>query len=110
MKIWSLPAALLVANVVLTPGCGLIEAQAPSLDILECKVRVLEPYLGDESRHAVLEALGGKINPGSVLYNLGVAIEEINKVGDAWKACGPDLSSEPPVSSPPVKPDVLTVI
>lgn len=66
----------------------------PALSTLECRVTLLEPYLGELTHDLVRSTLAGNVRPlVQALANLGLTPGEISEVSKAWNAC---KQSKPP--------------
>lgn len=80
-------------------GCA--GQQLPSATALDCRIALLEPYVGELAE----QLIAGNINtPGDVamaLLNLGVAPDEVYRLGDAWRACAGAVSV-PVQAQPPI--------
>ena len=78
--------------IFLATGCtsGLNPKQQAALDLYECRVHALEPYIPTavvDVGELVRDATNGKVNPGLVLSNLGADRADIDAAVAAWNAC-----------------------
>lgn len=90
-------------------GCAglLAGSHAKSLDVLACKIDVLEPYLGEMAAEAVREFDGNQaFSPGAFLSRQGLTAAELTKVARAYLACsGEDPDAAPaPAPEPTLQP------
>jgi hypothetical protein len=88
-------AAFLVAVALMSTGCS--SAQLRTAQAIDCRLALLEPYLGDLTEDLVRDGLR---DPGALvnaLINLGLTPEEVMRLGDSWRACA---GSPPPPSLP----------
>ena len=77
-------------------GCAglLAAAEHPTVRVLECKLAVLEPYLGDAAAE-VARAIDGDraFDPGGFLLRQGLTPAEVLSVAEAYLACTPGAAS-----------------
>ena len=63
---------------------------------IECRVEVLEPYLGDEAERWVLEIAAGRVDPIRMLSNLDLSVRDIVQIAEGFNACsGPEPEPAP---------------
>lgn len=95
---------LLCVGAALVFGCA--GAQHPTVQALECRVALLEPYLGPATEELVTEGLRNPQALADSLLSLGLDPLEVMRLGNAWHACtGEQPRTAPtPVRAPPPLP------
>lgn len=78
-------------------GEQLTPEQQRTLDLFECRVHALQPYVGSiyDTAELIREATLGKTDLLSMLSALGYAQEDISKIGAAFGACSPVVAPPP---------------
>lgn len=94
---------LIVLSLALLASCNSLPESATAVRAAKsfaCKVAAVEPYFDDAAaaKQFVQDVIGRKIDPIATLRELGVALEEIEALGEQFKACSP---SEPVVTPAP---------
>lgn len=96
-------AVLAALGVGFGTGCAALQGAASTADsvraAVECRVAVLEPYLGDEAERVVLDIAAGRVDPVALLLNLNVTPKDIIKLAQDFRACAPDAPA-PPAAEP----------
>ena len=67
---------------------------------IECRVDVLEPYLGDEAERWVLEIAAGRVDPIRMLSNLDLSVRDIVQIATDFNACSASESASEPAPEP----------
>ena len=67
---------------------------------IECRVDVLEPYLGDEAERWVLEIAAGRVDPIRMLSNLDLSVRDIVQIAEGFNACSASESASEPAPEP----------
>ena len=67
---------------------------------VECRVDVLEPYLGDQAEQWVLEIAAGRVDPIRMLANLDLSVSDIVKIATDFNACSASESASEPAPAP----------
>jgi len=103
-------AALLALAAAVTAwasnGCSLLAAADPkaahALTVLECKVAVLEPYVGDMAEQLVQSVDGNRaFDMVSFLRSQGLGPREILDLAERFRACEGPVDPEPePLHAP----------
>jgi hypothetical protein len=96
-------AVLAALGVSLGTGCasfGTFKPEALSAAdraraAIECRVEVLEPYLGDEAERWVLEIAAGRVDPIRMLSNLDLSVRDIIQIAEGFNACSPESEPAP---------------
>lgn len=88
-----LSAALVLCSCSCTQG--LTPKQQTAIDVFNCRVQVLTPYIGDalDVESLVRDAIAGKTDPATVLLGLGATVADVKQAARAWSACAPTASS-----------------
>lgn len=73
---------LLVACVLLI-SCG-GQARVP---VLDCRMRLLQPYLGAQTERIVLDSISGNADIRSLLIALGLNAPQIIDLAVKWEQC-----------------------
>lgn len=87
--------SLIIFSAVLAVGCAGAEKKLESAEraarAFACKVAVVEPYFDDvaAAKSFVQDTIGRKIDPVAALLELGVTLEEIQKIGEQFGQCVP---------------------
>lgn len=84
---------VLLAGAVLVFGCAGV--QHPTVQTLECRMALLEPYLGPLTEELVTEGLKNPTTLVDSLLSLGLDPAKVIQLGDSWRAC----SGQPPATS-----------
>lgn len=93
------PIALFLVCLAMAFGCGAV-TRKPALTTLECRVALLEPYLGTLTPEVVRDALAnGPAGLIRALLSLGLTPVEVQTIGKAWHDCSPTLPSMPSAPS-----------
>ena len=82
----------LVATLACLAACG---KQSPALSALDCKTKVLAPYVGDAAQDVAVQTEAGRVDPAMILQRLGTLPEDILIAAEAYRAC----SEKPTVSA-----------
>lgn len=91
--------ALLGLAALTAAGCG--KSGAPAKTVIECRIGVIEPYLGSLTLDLVRAAQVGNPTPlRDALLNLGLTPREIFELSRRWHACLPRMSPESRAPSP----------
>lgn len=87
--------ALLGLAALTAAGCG--KSGAPAKTVIECRIGVIEPYLGSLTLDLVRAAQVGNPTPlRDALLNLGLTPREIFELSRRWHACLPVMPTSPP--------------
>lgn len=80
-------------------GQQLTPAQQEAADLFQCRVRVLQPYIGEafDTADIIREWSHGNFDLVSLLMNLGYRGPEIVKVSQDYAACLGPVSAPPPL-------------
>ena len=80
-------------------GQRLTPAQVQSVELFQCRVRVLQPYIGEafEAADVVREWSHGNFDLAAFLLNLGYDVPEIAKAGRDYAACLDTVTAPPPL-------------
>lgn len=100
-------AVLAALGVTGLSGCASFGAFKPEVlsaadrarAAIECRVDVLEPYLGDQAEQWVLEIAAGRVDPIQMLLNLDLTIRDVVDIADKFNGC-----SEPAPEPGPLTP------
>jgi len=93
---------LLAFSLVRCAGLQLTPEQQAAVDLFECRVRALEPYVGEiyDTSDLVRQFSTDDVELGKMLNSLGYELPEILKAADAFRSCQPD----PALVAPPPQP------
>jgi hypothetical protein len=89
MRNFLLALVVVFLGLGLNPSCGGVQ-KTPQLALLECRIALLTPYLGEETADVVRQGLTQ--DPQAIaraLYNLGLEPAEIIELGRKWHECAP---------------------
>lgn len=93
-------AVLAALGVSLGTGCAALQGAASAADQVragvECRVAVLEPYLGDQAERVVLDIAAGRVDPVALLLNLDVTPRDLVQIARDFNACSPAAPPPPP--------------
>jgi hypothetical protein len=62
---------------------------------VECRVDVLEPYLGDQAERLVIDIAAGRVDPIQLLLNLDLGVRDIVDIAEKFNACSPAPEPQP---------------
>lgn len=102
MRVYASTLLAIIIGVII--GCAIVfgsqgclsAAKKKSALTLDCRVRLLEPYLGVLAPELVRETIvNGPRELITVLIRLGTDLEEVKRIGGAWDACGPATPTPP---------------
>jgi len=85
MKHYAATQLLMLALVVAVAACTADQKRA--LTVLECKARVLAPYVDDNAEAVVLQVEAGQVDPAVILQRLDTAPAEIIEAAFAYREC-----------------------
>lgn len=67
---------------------------------IECRVDVLEPYLGDEAERLVIDIAANRVDPIQLLLNLDLSIRDIVDIAEKFNACSGPAPEPAPAPVP----------
>ena len=78
-------------------GCSVFGgASHPAMDVIACKVAVLEPYIGDAAAAVVRDIDGNRaFNPIEYFLANGMSVDEVLKTRAEYMACEPASAPAP---------------
>jgi hypothetical protein len=96
-------AWLLSFSLVRCAGLQLTPAQQAAVDLFECRVRALEPYVGEmyDTADLVRQFSTDDVELGKMLISLGYELPVVLQVADNFRACQPEVTTQPLVAPPP---------
>jgi hypothetical protein len=75
---------------------GALSAADRARAAIECRVDVLEPYLGDEAERLVVDIAANRVDPIQLLLNLDLSVRDIVDIAEKFNACsGPEPEPAP---------------
>ena len=80
-------------------GSQLTPQQVQAAELFQCRVRVLQPYIGEvfETAEIVREWSHGNFDLAAFLLNMGYEVPEIAKAGRDYAACLTPVAAPPPL-------------
>lgn len=98
MKILSVVVPPLVIFALLACAGGQLSPKAQrQIDVFECRVRALQPYVGEvlDVAEVVRDAIRGKADPGAAILGLGGTPDDVRAAAKDWHACDPKTAQLP---------------